>query len=286
MWDTVLLMGVAAGLGPQRLATVVFLLSRAQPIRLLFAFLLAGLGMTLVVGSVILFVLEEAGVGASSAVPAEIEIAVGVLALLVAVLIGSGLPVRIRDRFQTRHSEERGKPAASSPMSGGRPGLEQFPGYKWMPRRVQRALERESPWIGWVAGIAVGLPNLYLLAAIAAVLYAGVETSTQLTALVIFSFVAFTQTMIPLVSLLLAPDATREIADRFYAWLNAHQRPRWESNLHRIAARKKLMPRRARGSIRSPCWRTCSTFRSVVHCMHCRAVRAVDRRQTSTLPRR
>jgi hypothetical protein len=39
--------------------------------------------------------------------------------------------------------------------------------------------------IAWVAGVAVGLPNAYLLAAIAAILNAGVGTSTQVGALVV-----------------------------------------------------------------------------------------------------
>src|SRR5215813_439273 len=98
MWDTVLLMAVVAGLGPQRIAAVVYIVSRTRPIRLLLAYLLGGFGMTLTLGGVILFVLAEAGVGPSSAVPPEIEIAVGILALLVAALVGSGLATWLRDR--------------------------------------------------------------------------------------------------------------------------------------------------------------------------------------------
>jgi Sap-like sulfolipid-1-addressing protein len=71
----------------------------------------------------------------------------------------------------------------------------------------------------------VGLPNLYLLAAIAAILDAGVGTSTQVGALTVFSVVAFLHAVIPLASFLVAPEATRDSADRLYAWLNAHRRP-------------------------------------------------------------
>ena len=191
-------MAVIAGLGPQRIAAVVFILSKTDPVRLLLAYVVGGFGMTLFIGGVILFVLAEAGVDQSSLVPAEIEIAVGILALLVAALVGSGLAASLRAR--SRLGRER------------------------VPRRVQAALESESPWIASVAGVMFGLPNFYLLAAIAAMLEAGGEASTQVMALVVFGFVAFLQAVIPLASFVVAPVATRASAGRLYAWLTAHYR--------------------------------------------------------------
>jgi hypothetical protein len=82
----------------------------------------------------------------------------------------------------------------------------------------------EPQRIAWVAGVAVGLPNAYLLATIAAILNAGVGTRTQLGALVVFSFVSMGQAVIPLVSFLIAPDTTRKALDQIYAWLKAHHR--------------------------------------------------------------
>jgi Sap, sulfolipid-1-addressing protein len=199
MWETVLLMAVIAGLGAQRIAAVVFMLSKTDPVRLLLAYVAGGFAMTLIVGGVILFVLAEAGVDQSSVVPAEIEIAVGMLALLVAALVGSGRAASLRAR--SRLGRER------------------------MPRRVQAALESESPWIASVTGVMFGLPNFYLLAAIAAMIEAGADASTQVNALVVFSFVAFLQAEIPLASFVAAPNPTRECVNRLYAWLTAHYRP-------------------------------------------------------------
>src|SRR5262249_21911490 len=134
MWDTVLLMAVIAGLGPQRIASVVFILSRTRPIRLLLAYVLGGFGMTLIFGGVILFVLAEAGVGPSSVVPPEIEIAVGMVALVVAALVASGLAARVRDRSRSRHRRERGVVAGGPPTSGRQRDVTQLPGYERMPR--------------------------------------------------------------------------------------------------------------------------------------------------------
>jgi hypothetical protein len=153
-------------------------------------------------------------------VPPEIEIAVGIFALLVAALVGSGLATRLRDCSKSRQSEEDRRPT-----NGALRNVTQLPGYERMPRRVQAALESESPWIAWVAGVMVGLPNLYLLAAIAAILDAGVATSTQVAALTVFSLVAFLHGVIPLAVFVVAPDLARDSADRLFAWLHAHLRP-------------------------------------------------------------
>jgi len=168
--------------------------------------------------------LAEAGVGPSSALPPEIEIGVGILALLVAALVGSGLAARLRHLSKSRRPDDGGVPADRPRPNGRKRDVTCLPGYKRMPRRVQTALETESPWIAWVAGVMVGLPNLYLLAAIAAILDAGVATSTQVGALTVFSLVAFLHAMIPLASFLVAPSATQDSADRLYAWLNVHYR--------------------------------------------------------------
>jgi hypothetical protein len=95
---------------------------------------------------VILFALQEEGVCQSSAVPSEIDIAVGVLALIAAALAGSGMVSPLQVGWRSR-----------------------------VPRLAHAAVESESDWIAWVTGVVVGLPFLYLLAAVAAVLDAGVE---------------------------------------------------------------------------------------------------------------
>jgi Sap, sulfolipid-1-addressing protein len=161
MWGTVLVLALAAGLGPQRIAAVAVLLSWLRPVRLLFAYFVGGFGVTLVVGSVILFALQEEAVSQSSALPSEIEIVVGVLGLIAAALAGSGMVSPLQVRWRSR-----------------------------VPRLVHTAVESDSVWIAWGTGVVVGLPFLYLLAAVAAVLEAGVATSTQVVSLVVFGLVA------------------------------------------------------------------------------------------------
>jgi len=160
MWGTVLLMAVVAGVDPARIGAVAYILSRPRAMRLLVAYYIGGFGVSLIVGGVIAFVLGGASIGKSSSVPPGIEIAVGALALLVAVLVGTGIAARVRDRAQARrqnhHAGDKPPTAAGEP-----PGVESLPGFERLPQRAQAALRSESPWIAWIAGVAVGMPTAY-----------------------------------------------------------------------------------------------------------------------------
>jgi hypothetical protein len=115
-------MAVVAGVDPARIGAVVSILSRTRPTRLLLAYFIGGFGMSLIVGAVVLFVLRDVGIGKNSSVPPEIEIAVGVLALLVAALTGTGLAARLRDQAQARHPKAgTGQPATRRAAPESRP---------------------------------------------------------------------------------------------------------------------------------------------------------------------
>jgi len=224
VWGTVLLMAVVAGADPVRIGAVAFMLTRTKPMRLLLGYFVGGFGLSLIIGAVVVFVLKDINVGGSSSVPPEIEIAVGALALLVAVLVGTGVSARLRDKAQTRHPEVH-LPDLDSPASpDGPPGIESMPGFDKLPGRVKTALSKESPWVAWIAGLSVGMPTAYYLAAIAAILKSGVGAGTQIAALVVFNLIAFAQAEIPIVSFLIAPEATRTRIEQMYAWVSSHQR--------------------------------------------------------------
>jgi hypothetical protein len=223
MWGTVLLMAVAACIDPAKIGVVSYILSRPGPMRRLVAYYIGGFGVSLIIGVVIVFFLDLASIGKSSSIPPGIEIAVGVLALLVAVLVGTGIAARVRDRAQARRPSDHdsGKP----PTLEDKPsGVERLPGFEKLPHRVQDALRSESPWIAWIAGVSVGMPTAYYLAAIAAILKSGVGTAEQIAALLVFNLIAFAVAEIPLVSFAIAPDATRARLDQLNKWISTHQR--------------------------------------------------------------
>ena len=228
MWVTVLLMAVVAARGPARNAAIVVILSRSRPLRLMAAFFVAGFGVSLIVGAVILFVLEGLGGAAGSGLAADAYIAIGVFALLVAVLVGTGIAGRVRRKVQERREATASVGAGCDsvdPAAAEEPrGVERSPAFQKLPAPIQRALQRESIWVAWLAGVAVGMPSLYYLAAIAAILGSDAGVGTSIAALLVFNVIAFILTELFIVSFMRAPDATRERVDRLYAWTTSRHR--------------------------------------------------------------
>ena len=224
MWGTVLLMAVVAGADPVRIGAVAFMLTRTKPLRLLLGYLIGGFGLSLIIGIVVVFILKDLKVSAGSSIPPEIEIAVGGLALLVAILVGTRISAKARDVAQARHPEAKlpNFDVASHPE--GPPGIESMPGFDKLPGRVKNALSKESPWVAWIAGLSVGMPTAYYLAAIAAILKSGSAAGVQVAALIVFNFVAFAQAGIPVASFLISPEGTRSVVEKAYIWVDSHQR--------------------------------------------------------------
>jgi hypothetical protein len=225
VWGTVILMGAAAGLSPTRVGAVAFMLTRKKPIPLLLGYLIGGFGLSFIFGAVVVFVLKDVHLGKSSSVPPAIEIAVGTLALVVAVLVGSGISATRRDVEQARHPEAHPPDGQTQSFGGGPPGIESMPGFAKLPRQIKSALSKESPWVAWMAGLAVGTPNACYVAAIAAILKSDSSAVAQTAALITFNLIAFAQAEIPIVGFLITPDATRRWIERLYGWLSSHERP-------------------------------------------------------------
>jgi hypothetical protein len=222
VWLTVILMGVAAGLEPQIIGGPAYILSRPHPMRLLVPFFVGGFGVSLIAGGVIIFVLGEVNVGKQSAIPPSVEIAVGALSLIVAVLVGTGLAARVSEKAKARHGigEHDGPSSAEEEASP----VSKLPGFEKLPQRMQDALRKESPWIAWIVGVAGAMPTAYYLAAIAAILKSGVGTGGQIAGLLVFNLIMFAPAEIALVSFLVAPDATRRRVDQAYKWMSDHRR--------------------------------------------------------------
>ena len=110
------------------------------------------------------------------------------------------------------------------PNVADRSGVEKLPGFEKLPERVQNVLRSESPWIAWIAGVAIGMPSAYYLAAIAAILKSGTGTGGQIAGLLVFNIIAFAAAGVPMISFVVAPDATRARVDQAYVWVSTHQR--------------------------------------------------------------
>ena len=255
MFFNVLLLGVVSAIDPALIGAVGFMLRGHRPKRLLLVYFVGGFGISMIAGVVVLFVLKDVGANKSSSVPPVIDIAVGALAVVAAVLVGTGLSARLRDRVQARRgtpldggdvssetealtadgrtvgagatataTEVESVADARSHIAGKLDGLERVPVLRRVVPRLRRALEEESPWVAWIAGVAVGLPGAYYLAALALVLKSGSAPASQVAALVVFNLALFAIVWIPLAGYLVRPAATEARLESVSAWSHAHRR--------------------------------------------------------------
>jgi hypothetical protein len=218
--SNVLLLGMASGIDPSKIATVTYILSKtAKPMRLLVAYLVGGFGVSLILGLFVLFVLRAVGLTSPGAAPANLLIAIGILSLTVALLVGTGLTARIRDWVNERRgSESRDK---TNKMEES---IQKVPGLRKLLPPIRRALASESPWIAWVAGVGVGIPNAYYVAAITIVLHSGVSPAQQVVYLVVFNVFNFGAVILPVVAYLRTPEATTNLVTRTNAWVAENHR--------------------------------------------------------------
>jgi hypothetical protein len=89
---------------------------------------------------------------------------------------------------------------------------------------VQAALRRDSPWIAWITGLAVGMPSVYYLAAIADILKTDSSVGVQVAALIVFNVIAFSVVEIAIVSFVVAPEVTRTRLNQLSSWATTHER--------------------------------------------------------------
>lgn len=196
MWFPLLLMAVAASLEPFRIAMTVLMINRPRPALQLLTFLGGGFAMGTAVGLIVLFVLRPAAESTHVTLP-RVQIVVGALLLLYAAVVAAGVARRV---------------ARSRPTDG-------FAGP--LMTRVRGLLNGRSLWSAGIAGLAVALPSVDYLAALALIAAAGAAATVQVGALVTFNVVAFVLVEIPLLCHLVAPEGTRAVLAAGYDRLRA-----------------------------------------------------------------
>ncbi|HYB36708.1 MAG TPA: GAP family protein [Mycobacterium sp.] len=217
MWSTVLVMAIAVIFEPIRIALVVLMLNRRRPMLQLLAFLCGGLTMGIGVGLVVLFILRATPLATKFTV-AQVQIAGGLLALLIAVVLATNVSVR---------TIIRRTPAGTA--LGGDAGvvlLEPTPtnGLEKLSTRARHFLQGSSLCVAGVSGLGTALPSANYMCAMAAILASGAAPAAQAQALLTFNVVAFTVVEIPLISYLAAPHKTRAFLAGLQAWLRSRRR--------------------------------------------------------------
>jgi hypothetical protein len=194
MLFTVLVMALAVSIEPFRIGMTVLMLSRPRPALQLLAFLSGGFAMGMVVGLVVLFVFRRRLLESTYFTVPKVQILIGLLALLVAVVVAVGVPGRL----------------------GSRPAR--------LPAPAKRLLSGDSLSVAGIAGLGIALPSVDYLAALAVILASRAAALTQVAMLVMFNLVAFALIEIPLLAYLLAPKATARSMAALHNWIRSRRR--------------------------------------------------------------
>jgi hypothetical protein len=201
----IVLLAFGAAIFPALLACVAILLSRPDPRRLILAFYLGGLLVSIAAGIVVLGVFEGGGevAGSTSDSPhGTVSIIVGTLGLLFAWLLVSARGRRLIDRWRSRLPQRH-------------PRTHEGP--SWVERRLDRANVR----VAFVVGGAINLPGPFYLLALGD-LATGYGRTEQLALILLFNAIMFMLLELPLVGYLVDPVWTGQAVSKLAGWLNSN----------------------------------------------------------------
>lgn len=200
MWTIVALMALGVSVEPTRLGLTVLMLNRPRPLLQLFVFLCGAFAMGLSLGLTLLFVLRVSPMGNADVSGPYIQVALGVLALLVAAVLAVTASMR--------------RPPAG-PSTG-------FAGK--LTTRVRGFLQNNSLWVAGVSGLGIALPSADFLAVIALIHASGATQPMQSMALLFFNVVAFSMVALPLLSYAAMPGRTYEMVSALHTWVRTRRR--------------------------------------------------------------
>jgi Sap, sulfolipid-1-addressing protein len=217
MWGTVLAVALVATADPVRIGIAVLLFSRPRPVLHLVALWLGGMTVGVFLGLGVLFGLHDLALGVmhrvelvtTSATAGHLQIAVGVLALVVAASIVVGISARQPKRAAVPGDYPARQAASTAPS-----------------RLLARALDvlQAGPlWVTFAVGVVISTDFRYL-AALTAILASGAAVSTQIGAAAMYTIVALAFVEIPLACQLAAPARTRAVMSHVHDWVKARRR--------------------------------------------------------------
>ncbi len=212
-----LLLAFEAAIYPTLLAAVVILLQLERPARLIAAYLAGGLTISIGLGCLIVFALDGSNAvdNQQSLLSWTADLAIGGLALLVAVALATHADQRVRERRRARRARHGERPETARE--------EEVAAAKREPWS-QRILARGSLPVVFVAALFVNVPGAAYLIALKDIAAGNHSTATSVGLIVLFNAIMFLLAEIPLVGLLVAPERTGAFVDDMNRWLDEHSR--------------------------------------------------------------
>lgn len=204
---SIFLLSLLAMFTPTLLAAVTVMMLLPNPKKLMLGYLLGAYTTSISLGLLIVFSLHgSAGVSTAKHTlgPGE-DIVVGLLALLVAFVLGTGRDAPLQQR---RRRRQEAKEAAGS-------AKESWP---------ERMLGRGSARVTFAVGVVLTLPGVSYLTALDRM--AKLDAGVAPTVLLVVGFCLIQQLLleVPLLGYAIAPERTQDRVTRFRAWLSRNGR--------------------------------------------------------------
>lgn len=197
-------LAVLAALNPKLFAVDLLLIENARP-RLMFAcFLLGGMGMSLTVGLLDVFVIQADAISTQGSVSAGLDLALGVPLVIIGVLVATG-------RLHGRH-----RAPAPAPAGEGKPAKREG----W----AQRVLREPRFGLAVLLGAVAGTPGATYITALHQLVTGKSATAVQAVAVIVFVVIEFSLVLVPFVFLQFRPEATKARLLRSQEWLMSHAR--------------------------------------------------------------
>jgi hypothetical protein len=217
MWITLLVMAMVGSLEPVRIGLTLLMLNRPRPMLQLLAFLCGGFAMGGAVG-LLLLIRQATPLAARNFTVGNVQIAIGLLALLGAVVLATNIPARKVIRRPLSGATVGGD-AGVVVVEPTRPSA-----LEKLSSRARNLLLGSSLWVAGVSGLAIACPPVNYLAAMAVILASGAAPAAKAGALITFNAVAFALVEISLVGCLVAPDKTRAAIAALQSWIRSRHR--------------------------------------------------------------
>jgi hypothetical protein len=181
--------------------------------RLMLGYLLGAYMTSITAGLVIVFALPESSTvsTARNTLSPAMDLAFGLLALVVALVLGTGPNQRAAERREKRKlaKEKKGPP------------------------RWRRALDQGSPRVAFGVGAALSLPGASYLVALDLLHKQNLGVTATVICVIAFCLIELVLLELPLVGFAFAPDWTVRTVERFQTWISKDGR--------RIATRAALV---------------------------------------------
>jgi Sap, sulfolipid-1-addressing protein len=197
----VIALSFTAAANPTLIAVATLMLLLPNPKYLMLGYLCGALMTSITLGLVIVFAIHGSGTVSTTqhTLSPAADLALGGIALVIALVLGTGRDQRLAARRTRKRS-----------------------GKDRRPPRWQQALSKGSPRTTFVIGAVLTLPGASYLVGLHAIRELNYATATTVLLVVGFNVVMLLLLELPLAGYVFVPDRTPEAVDRAKVWISRH----------------------------------------------------------------